>query len=580
MLRPRLFALLLPVLAMPALAQVPAPPPLSPGQIERVAPTPPPALAPSLRPALPQPAEGPGAALRVRITGLRITGNEALPEAPLRALLAPLVGQEVPLAAIEDARIAAISAYGQAGYPFVTASAGLVPEAGGSVLVLSVIEGRIESVKLDGDIGPAGTQVLRFLAPLAGSGPVRTAALERALLLAGDVPGVIVRSVVRPLEGGSSGALELVARVSRRAVSGYLSVDNRGYRLTGPLQGLLAVGANSFTSMGERVEALLFQSQDYEQTLGQVSAEAFLGGSGLRMRLYAGYGVTRPGSFLAQLGYDGTALLAGVGASYPIIRTRPLNLYTALQFDMLDSEVEVGTPGRRQSLDQSRVLRFGFEGQSLDSLLAFAPEAAVTTANLRVHQGTDWLGASDSAATPGRVGSDFGFTKWTAELSRSQPVAMLAEGLMFSVYGLVGGQRSDDVLPLSEKFLFGGNRLGRGFYAGQVTGDTAFGASGELRLDVRPAPFRIPGLGEGDATVQPSAQFYLFRDFGQTFENLTTDPDRTVESWGGGVRLFLAEGIQLDIEAVQRLTRQVDAAGSSVKPLSETAGFFRLLTRF
>ncbi|MBU8544640.1 MULTISPECIES: ShlB/FhaC/HecB family hemolysin secretion/activation protein [Roseomonadaceae] len=570
--------------SMQAQAQTapPAPPPLTPGQIEQLAPSTAPRLAPSLRPVIPAPAQGPGAAIRVRVVDARITGNQALPEAPLRDLLAPLIGQEVPLSDIEDARIAVISAYDQAGYPFVTATAGLEPVADGSTLVLSVIEGRIESVKLDGDIGPAGTQVLRFLAPLTGGGPVTASALERALLLAGDVPGVSLRSVVRPLEGGNPGALELVAQVVRRPFSGYLSIDNRGFRQTGPLQGLLAIGANSFTDMGERVEVLLFQSQDWEQTLGQVSGEVFLGGSGLRLRGYFGTGITRPGSFLAQLGYEGTTHLGGVGATYPIIRSRPMNLFAGLQFDWLDTEVEVGTPGVRQSRDQTRVLRLGLEGNRRDTLLPFAPDAATTSASLRVHNGTAWFGATRASEVPGaaRAGSDFDFTKWTAELSRTQPLFAPRDGMMVSLFAQVAGQITDDVLPLSEKFLFGGNRLGRGFYAGQVTGDNAFGASMELQFNVRPQPFAMPGLSGTDVMVQPGAQFYLFRDFGRTWENVVTDTSRTVESWGGGVRLLLTDDVQLDIEAVRRLTRQVDAAGGSVKPLSETAGFFRLLTRF
>jgi hemolysin activation/secretion protein len=80
--------------------------------------------------------------------------------------------------------------------------------------------------------------------------------------------------------------------------------------------------------------------------------------------------------------------------------------------------------------------------------------------------------------------------------------------------------------------------------------------------------------------VNPTAQFYLFHDYGRTWENLPTDPDRRIESWGGGVRLFLTDSTQLDLEAVRRLARRVDAAGNTVDPLSENAAFVRLLTRF
>ena len=68
--------------------------------------------------------------------------------------------------------------------------------------------------------------------------PISTAAVERALLLASDVPGVRVRGVLQPIQG-EPGALRLVAQVTRSAVSGYFNVDNRAYQLTGPWDCLL-----------------------------------------------------------------------------------------------------------------------------------------------------------------------------------------------------------------------------------------------------------------------------------------------------------------------------------------------------
>ena len=47
-----------------------------------------------------------------------------------------------------------------------------------------------------------------------------------------------VRGTLRPL-ASEPGALQLVAQVERRAYSGYVNLDNRGYQLVGPWQGLL-----------------------------------------------------------------------------------------------------------------------------------------------------------------------------------------------------------------------------------------------------------------------------------------------------------------------------------------------------
>ena len=83
-----------------------------------------------------------------------------------------------------------------------------------------------------------------------------------------------------------------------------------------------------------------------------------------------------------------------------------------------------------------------------------------------------------------------------------------------------------------------------------------------------------PGLTSNRLT----AQFYLFRDMGWTFERLPTDPNRRLSSWGGGVRTVLAEAVQLDLEGVHRVILQPN--GAAADRLKETAVFFRTLIRF
>ena len=81
-----------------------------------------------------------------------------------------------------------------------------------------MIEGRIAAVKLDGDIGPAGTMVLRFLEHLTKFPVIDTKTLERWLLLAQDVPGVTLSTVLEPSKE-EPGALTLVAQVSLKRVA-------------------------------------------------------------------------------------------------------------------------------------------------------------------------------------------------------------------------------------------------------------------------------------------------------------------------------------------------------------------------
>lgn len=561
--------------AIPAFAQVAAPPPPS-RAIEDITPREPPRLSPRVEPPPPEAQRGPGETRQVTVTRVVVQGNTALSGAALRPVVAPLEGQTITLARVEQARLAIVTAYRNAGYAFVTVAAALAPDGPDrSELRLAVTEGYVAEARLEGDIGPAGTQVLRFLNAATEERPVRVETVERALLLASDVPGVTVRGLLQPVQG-EPGALRLVAQVSRRAVSGFATADNRAYRLTGPWQGLIVVGANSFTEFGERTEISLFGSERETQWFTQASLETFIGSSGLRLRLYAGTGRTQPGGVLEQVGYTSDTQIGGISLTYPIIRSRPLNLYAVGQFDLFNSLVENETFGQRNrtSRDAVRAFRAGFDTQFVDSLFGLVP-LATNIGSFRISQGSTILGgSSNEARDPTRQTSVFDFLKATGEFQRTQPLFSPFADAMVNFQVLLAGQWSDDVLPASERYFLGGNRLGRGYYAGQAAGDRAYGYALELQLDTAWDIPLTPFPGSGRAT----SQFYLFYDYGRAEQNLESDRNVKAVSWGGGIRTVLSEAVSLDLEFAHRLTRQID--GDAADPLRANAVFFRTLVRF
>lgn len=551
------------------------PPPLPTESINRLAPQ----TLPQLSPAIAGPQiigqTGPGAGQQISIGRVILPQGTGIPGGALRLTIEGIEGQTVPLSRIEEARLRILRLWREAGQPFASVTANLSPGPNGAELRYSVIEGYIAEVKLEGDIGPAGTQVLRFLEPLVNRRPLTGAAMERALLLASDVPGVSVRGVLQPVPGGA-GALRLVAQVERRAFTGYVTADNRAYDLTGPVQGLAAFSANSFSSLGERTELSFYQSEGSTQWFTQATGEFFVGASGTRIRLYAGTGVATPGSSLAAIGYAGDTRIFGGSIAYPVIRSRPRNLNIVGYLDAFESEVTTGfgdTQGRA-SYDSVRAARIGLDGSQLDRWIPFLPLAS-NVASVRFSQGLSGFGATDNdSQTLSRAGADFTFTKVNGEVLRNQPLFTIAEQAVVSFQGLISAQYTPDVLPPSEKFYFGGNRLGRGFYAGEVTGDSAAGYSLELQLDRR---FEQPETPWG--IVALATQFYIFRDYGRAFNN-NADPNQRVSSYGGGIRTILNDTVQLDLEAVERITRNYGAPGSNTPPLAAQAYYMRLLVRF
>ena len=192
----------------------------------------------------------------------------------------------MPLPQIDAAR----QLYQADGYMLTTVSANLDASGG---LRFVVTEGHVASVKLDGDIGPAGRQVLRFPNRFAEKQPIASVMRQRSLLLAQDVPGVSLRAVLEP-STAIPGALNLIAEVSRQSISDPTTIDKYAFTETGLIEILGALDANSFTEFGERTEASHYHTFPNSQNFGQVSTVAFIGASGLKGKIYGGFGTTDP----------------------------------------------------------------------------------------------------------------------------------------------------------------------------------------------------------------------------------------------------------------------------------------------
>ncbi len=541
--------------------------------IPRVLPAPPPSVAPGTdltRPAAP--AASPP--VDVPIRRVQVAGVTAFPPDQVQALTAGLAGPAVPVARIEAARAALLSLYRTSGFVLTTVSAAV---SGDGDLRFTVIEGRIAAVKLDGDIGPAGVQVLRFLNHLLDQQPVSNAALERWLLLAQDVPGVTVNAVLQPSQA-DPGALTLVAQVQRQKVNGLLTADNRAFRQTGPVQGLLIVDLNSFTQLGERTEASIYRTDGNTQTFGQASTEFYAGGSGLKLRVYGGYGEAQPSDFLRVVGYRGITTIFGASAIYPALRTRQqaLNLIGSLDVIETETKTNSGPEGQsvRASRDSLRVGRLGLE-YTVQDVWAGDARPAVNFASLRASQGLPFLGGTGNGnLAPGRLNERVDFTKAAAELSRTQTLFSPWQDASVALKVRLLGQVSTSVLPPSEKFFLGGAEINRGFYSGQVTGDNALAGSLELQLNTALdfAAFGVP--------VPVAAQFYAFYDRGHTWENQRRDPDARLSSEGLGARVNVTRFTEFGIEGVIRNTRLPTGTPGVVRPLKADAVYWRLLTRF
>jgi hemolysin activation/secretion protein len=534
-----------PVLAQtpPLFNGIPQPPAGSP--IERVTPQQLPAVSPNgmiLSPI--EPGEVPNIPITVR--SVELTGA-TLFNAELQPYLSGLTGPATPLTSLDKTRQDILQYYRSRGYALT--SVALAIDRSNGVVRYRVTEGHIAAVKLDGDIGPAGSMVLRFLNHLIEYPVIDSLTLERWLLLAQDVPGVTLSTVLEPSKD-DPGALTLVAQVSLKHVSGLASLDNRAFYLTGPIEFLGIIDLNSLTAWGDKTEFAYFHAFPDSQNFGQISSEWFIGGSGLKLKIYGGAGVNLPTGSLAALHYDGWTDIFGTQLTYPVIRSRQqnLNVYTAL--DALESTVYAGDPSAQSSADEVRALRFGGDYIVSDLLLGNAMPGT-TQFSARLSRGLDFLGGFHGEAVPPAVprqGEQHNFTAIRFETSRTQTLFQPWDGASVALMGLVTGQWTPDILPPSEQFYLGGSRFTRGFYSGQVPGDKA------LAVTIEPQLNTLVDLSWIGSRTEVASQFYVFYDWGESWQNLSSDLHARLASAGGGARLQMTKNVEVDLEALGRFT--------------------------
>jgi hypothetical protein len=347
----------------------------------------------------------------------------------------------------------------------------------------------------------------------------------------------------------------------------------------------MSVDINSLTSLGERTTLTFFHSFDQTQLFGQGATEFFAGSSGLKIKLYGGAGDSRPGGTLAATGYFGFTKIFGGQVSYPVFRQRE---FTLTMFGLLDAlEGQVLNAGVR-TFDSLRVIRVGPDIAWSDiwgAKLAgqwFGDQAGdnwsgANSFTFRLSKGLNALGASrDNTNGVGNVGSVFGFTKANFDLARTQTLYGWS-GRTLSVRGEVAGQFSfNNLLPGAEKYLLGGAHFDRGYYAGELTGDSGVTGSVELIL-------ATPLKAENEAWpwFQPKAEFYGFYDSGQSFQVHGADATHSLQSVGTGIRFFPTgtPAWEIDLEGVKRLQLYPQGRGG-VSALKGEAFYWQLAARF
>ncbi|MCF8169464.1 MAG: ShlB/FhaC/HecB family hemolysin secretion/activation protein [Rhodoferax sp.] len=411
----------------------------------------------------------PAAGVVITVKQFRFTGNTLFSADQLAPVLASYLNRPLDFAQLEAASAEIATTYRNAGWLVRV----FLPkqDVTEGVLTIHIVEAIFSGVSLDGPepLRLKFPQVLGIFSAQQASGQaINTNALDRALLLADDLPGVAVAGTL--VEGQKDGETGIRLKLSDEAlVMGEASLDNTGSRSTGPQRLSANIYLNSPLGLGEQLIANLAHTEasDY----ARASFTAPLGHDGWRVGANAGslrYKIVAPE--FAALNSLGSSDSLGLEASYPLLRSRSRNLYLNLNYDYKGFHNE--SNAAVQSDYASRNFSFALSGNAFDDLGG----GGANSASLTLVTGTLALGDLESGENPAREGR---FGKLRYALSRQQAITR-----ELSLYATLSGQHADTALDSSEKLSLGGASGVRAYPSGEASGSNGKLAALELRWRV------------------------------------------------------------------------------------------------
>ncbi len=466
------------------------------------------------------------AAVSVVVKEFRFAGNTLLGDAQLAAAVAPYLNRSLDFAQLQEAVAAVARAYRDAGW-IVRAYLPAQDITEGAV-VIQIVEAVFGRLHLEGGPGRVAPERLATLVARqqAAGEPLNADALDRALLLADDLPGVVVTGQLR--QGAAERETDLVlAQAAEPLVSGEAVVDNGGARSTGAERLGITLGLASPLGKGDRFAAQVIHSRgsDYVRlTASQpVGADGWRAGANLS---YLAYELV--GTEFAALDAEGTVRGAGLDASYPLIRSRLKNLYASFAYDR--KRFHNKALGVATSRYETETIGAMLNGNAFDRMGGGGANALGLTLTLG---DLDLDGSPNQAVDAVTTRTAGRYAKLRYALSRQQ---VLAPALSLLV--AVSGQEASRNLDSSEKFYLGGSYGVRAYPVNEGGGAEGQLVNVELRWRLSEG-LTVTGFYDWGRVVQNA-----FNDY-----PASADPNAYVLK-GYGVSLGWQALLGLDFQAV------------------------------
>ena len=365
--------------------------------------------------------------------------------------------------------IALADLYVRDGYvkPEVTLDESMTPSG---VLRLQVHEARVTRVVFEGEDGKFDESLQQIGARLENSRPLRREDVAQSLRAMRQIAGLAVSATTRR-DPEIRNAFELVVKADYSPIEGVVRMNNRGTDQVGPAFMLGQLFANGLLGGREKIGLIFAAATDHDEYLGGgLYFDTALGEGGARGNAMLFQSHSAPNEAPVNLEDEYFRDRLTLRVSKPFRQDSAFSLSGSLGFEA--DNLTIDRSGDIVRDDRLRIL----EGVLRSSWRAGEIQ---WTANLQVRHGLDAFGAGlhsdDLADDPRR-------SEFIVLLAQGSAYRRFAERWSVRVDAFV--QNSGYVLPDTERFKIGGDRLGRGFEVAEIAGDSGIGGKIDVRRDL------------------------------------------------------------------------------------------------
>lgn len=462
----------------------------------------------------------------VNINSFTIDTNPVLSNEAFQGIVAKNIGQQLSLVQLEEQADEITRYLRSQGYLVALA---YIPEQDfkdGNVKV-AVLPGYYDDIVINNETPIKEKAIIRELGVVAPGAVIEKKSLERAVWLLNDLANADVKTEMKA--GAVTGTTTLIVNVKPKGnpVWGYAGINNGGYRYTGRYQYSAVVNQANLQHAGDLATMSLSLTGE-GQTSGGLTYNTPFHRQGERIGISYARSQYTLGDAFAELGSNGVADTLSLSYQKNFVRSRDMNLYGQLRYDVKRLTDEVDSMPLFNSHKKSHNIVLGVNGDWLDNwqgggqnTWSFEYTYGEISLEDELFKMLDkpWQHglSGEGLATEGHFG------KYNLNLTRLQQLSDRT-----ALYLSFNQQWSNKNLDSSEKMSLGGPYAVRAYPIGEASGDEGYLATAELR-------YNVP-TNENSKDIW---QLIAFLDGGYTKTNrnpiYSGDNDRQLSGYGVGV---------------------------------------------